>query len=223
MQRTSEDLEDRRDVGEWVDVSELIARISAERGLPVEDTGRHRLLLDPDARRSRRRRLAPAIAGVATVLVATTVARDPAARRHAPPAPTLDAALVAAASAAPPPSTPRTRPPRPRARQRPGADHAGQSAARPTAARRGGAVERGAEARACPCVERRHAGGHRRRAGSWSTATSSPARARRPSGAPYDGRGQRRRGPPHPGRDHACGTASLTIRGDAEGTTGGMA
>ena len=61
MQRTSEDLEDR------LDVSELIERISVERGLPVETTGRHRLLLDPDTRRSRKRRLAPAIAGVTTV------------------------------------------------------------------------------------------------------------------------------------------------------------
>ena len=55
MQRTSEDLEDR------LDVSELIERISVERGLPVETTGRHRLLLDPDTRRSRKRRRAPAI------------------------------------------------------------------------------------------------------------------------------------------------------------------
>jgi len=51
MQRTSDEVEDRRDVGEWVDVSELVARISAERGLPVEDTGRHRLGAAPDARR----------------------------------------------------------------------------------------------------------------------------------------------------------------------------
>jgi len=65
MQRTSEDLEDR------LDVSELIERISAERGLPVEITGRHRLLDDPDTRRPRKRRLAPVVAGVATVIVAS--------------------------------------------------------------------------------------------------------------------------------------------------------
>ena len=33
----------------------------AERGLPVEITGRHRLLLDTDTRRSRKRRLAPVL------------------------------------------------------------------------------------------------------------------------------------------------------------------
>jgi hypothetical protein len=94
MQRTSEDVEDR------LDVSELIERISVERDLPFETTGRHRLL-DPDTRRSRTRRLAPAIAGVTTVLVATTVAvtlrpGDTAA------GPELDAALVGASSAEPP-------------------------------------------------------------------------------------------------------------------------
>ena len=94
MQRTSEDLEDR------LDVSELIERISVERGLPVETTGRHRLLLDPDTRRSRKRRLAPAIAGVATVLVATTVAVT-LRPGDTPAGPDLDAALVGAASASP--------------------------------------------------------------------------------------------------------------------------
>ena len=105
MQRTSDEVEDRRDVGEWVDVSELVTRISAERGLPVEDTGRHRLRSAPDARRSRRRRLAPALAGVATVLVASTIALTLRAGQDAPDGPTLDAALVASApSAAAPPS-----------------------------------------------------------------------------------------------------------------------
>ena len=94
MQRTSEDLEDR------LDVSELIERISVERGLPVETTGRHRLLLDPDARRSSTRRLAPAIAGVTTVLVATTVAVT-LRTGDTPAGPDLDAALVGAASADP--------------------------------------------------------------------------------------------------------------------------
>ena len=94
MQRTSEDLEDR------LDVSELIERISAERGLPVEITGRHRLLDDPDTRRSRKRRLAPVVAGVATVIVATTVAVT-LRPSDDPPGPNLDAALVGASSANP--------------------------------------------------------------------------------------------------------------------------
>jgi len=94
MQRTSDDMEDR------LDVSELIERITAERGLPVEITGRHRLLLDPDTRRSRRRRLAPAVAGVATVLVATTIAVT-LRPGDTPAGPSLDAALVGASAAEP--------------------------------------------------------------------------------------------------------------------------
>ena len=94
MQRTSDDMEDR------LDVSELIERITAERGLPVEITGRHRLLLDPDTRRSRRRRLAPAVAGVTTVLVATTIAVT-LRPGDTPAGPSLDAALVGASSAEP--------------------------------------------------------------------------------------------------------------------------
>ncbi len=100
MRRTSDDLEDRPDVSEWVDVTELIARISAERGHPVEDTGRHRLRADPDPRRSRRRRLAPAIAGVAVVAVASTIALTLRADHDVPDGRTLDAALVTSAPAA---------------------------------------------------------------------------------------------------------------------------
>src|SRR5689334_21324066 len=98
MQRTSDDPGAQPDVGEWVDVTELIARISAERGDPVDDTGRHHLRMDVDERRSRRRRrLAPAIVGVATVLVATTVALTLRARHDVPAGPELNAALVGAA------------------------------------------------------------------------------------------------------------------------------
>ena len=93
MQRTSEDMEDRLDVGT------LLERISAEQGHPIENTGRHRLLPDPDTSRSRRRRLAPVVAGVATVLVATTVALT-LRPGDAPDGPALDAALVSEASAA---------------------------------------------------------------------------------------------------------------------------
>jgi Glycosyl hydrolases family 16 len=125
MQRTSEDLEDRLDVGDRVDVTELIARIAAERGEPVDDrqdgddrtgvseliariaaergdpiadTMGHRLLLDADARRARRRRLAPVIAGVATVVVASTVALTLHSGNDAPAGPELNAALVGSAA-----------------------------------------------------------------------------------------------------------------------------
>ena len=46
MQGTSDDLEDRLDVDERVDVGELIARLAAERGEPIDDAGRHRALGD---------------------------------------------------------------------------------------------------------------------------------------------------------------------------------
>jgi hypothetical protein len=110
MRRTSDDLGDRPDVSEWIDVTELIARITAEHGHPVEDTGRHRLRADPDPRRSRPRRLAPAIAGVAVVAVASTIALTLRANQDAPDGRTLDAALVASAPAgvAPPTAAPPT-------------------------------------------------------------------------------------------------------------------
>jgi hypothetical protein len=98
MHHTSDDQEDQLDGGEWVDVSELIARIAAERGDPVDDTGRHRLHTDAGNRPSRRRRLAPAIVGVATVLVATTVALTLRSGHDTPAAPELNAALVGAAN-----------------------------------------------------------------------------------------------------------------------------
>jgi Glycosyl hydrolases family 16 len=95
MQGTSNDLEDQRDVDERVDVSELIARIAAERGVPVDDTGRHRLHDDTAPRRTRRRRLAPVIAGIATVLVASGIALTLRPGAQTPDGPELDAALVA--------------------------------------------------------------------------------------------------------------------------------
>jgi hypothetical protein len=97
MQRTSDDMEDRLDVGT------LLERISAEQGHPIENTGRHRLLPDTDTRRSRRRRFAPVVAGVATVAVATTVALT-LRPGDASVGPELDAALVGAASVAPTPT-----------------------------------------------------------------------------------------------------------------------
>ena len=83
MQRTSGVLEDRADdrsdVGELVDVTELIARISGERSDPIEGTGRHRLRTPaddrphrptPDARRPRR--TAPVLAAFVVLLVTAT-------------------------------------------------------------------------------------------------------------------------------------------------------
>jgi hypothetical protein len=86
-----------------LDVSELIDRISAERGDPIGNTGRHRLLPDLDTSRSRRRRLAPVVAGVSTVIVATTIALT-LRPGDTPAGPELDAALVGATSADPTPT-----------------------------------------------------------------------------------------------------------------------
>jgi hypothetical protein len=102
MQGTSNDLEDQQDVDERVDVTELIARIAAERGVPIDDTGRHRRQMDPALRRTRRRRLAPVIAGVATVLVASGIALTLRSGAQAPDGPELDAALVASSPSSAP-------------------------------------------------------------------------------------------------------------------------
>jgi Glycosyl hydrolases family 16 len=89
MRRTSGDVEDR------LDVTELIERIAAERGLSIEDTGRQYLVAQPEVRRPRRRRLAPVIVGVSTVLVVATIALG---LRAGGTAPDLNAALVGASS-----------------------------------------------------------------------------------------------------------------------------
>jgi Glycosyl hydrolases family 16 len=92
MRRTSGDVEDR------LDVTELIERIAAERGLSIEDTDRHPVVAQPAVRRPRRRRLAPVIVGVSTVLVVATIALGLRAGGAAQTGPDLNAALVGAAA-----------------------------------------------------------------------------------------------------------------------------
>jgi hypothetical protein len=99
MQRTSYVVEDR------LDVTELIERINAERGISLDDTGRHHLLVDPTVPR-RRRRLAPFAVGTLTVLVASTVALGVRAGLDTSARPELDAALVGASATSENPAPP---------------------------------------------------------------------------------------------------------------------
>lgn len=206
MQRTSDEVEDRRDVGEWVDVSELVARISAERGLPVEDAGRHRLRMGPDARRSRRRRLAPVIAGVATVLVASTVALTLRAGNDTPDAPTLDAALVAAApSADAPTSTSAAVPTTAVAAPTPSASAA------PTAA-----------AKVAPITPAAEEGVQAARQQGWKLVDRDEfTGAISAKWGKYDGEGHDGEGRRTPDAVSVRSGVAV-IRGDADGTTGGM-
>ena len=209
MQRTSDEVEDRRDVGEWVDVSELVARISAERGLPVEDTGRHRLRADLEARRSRRRRLAPAIAGVATVLVASTIALTLRAGDDAPDAPTLDAALIAAAPAASP---------APASAAAPTVTPAPVPAATPSAS----ATPRAAASsvKAAPVADE---GVQAARQQGWKLVDRDEfTGAIGAKWGEYDGEGHDGEGRRTPAAIRVR-NGNAVIRGDAEGTTGGMA
>jgi len=213
MQRTSEDLEDR------LDVSELIERISAERGLPVEITGRHRLLDDPDTRRSRKRRLAPVVAGVATVIVATTVAVT-LRPSDDPPGPNLDAALVGASSANP--STEPSPIEDPVAEAAPATDGAsagpaGKPAA--TASRRAGATS------APPTTAKPAAnnGTQAATARGWKLVGRDEFDGTTISDrwGQYDGAGHDDEGRRTPDAN-SVRNGVLTIRGDAEGNTGGM-
>jgi len=209
MQRTSKDLEDR------LDVSELIERISVERGLPVETTGRHRLLLDPDTRRSRKRRLAPAIAGVTTVLVATAIAVT--LRPGDPPAgPDLDAALVGAASASPtvdpsPAGDPAhdsvstDQETAPTTTVRATATAAAKATIKPVAARPSSDGAQAATAQGWKLIGRDEFTGSAL-SNRWS---------------PYDGPGNGGEGRRTPDA-LSVGNGLLTIRGDADGNTGGM-
>jgi hypothetical protein len=213
MQRTSDEVEDRRDVGEWVDVSELVARISAERGLPVEDTGRHRLGAAPDARRSRRRRLAPAIAGLATVLVASTVALTLRTGHDAPAAPTLDAALVAAAPAAAPSVA--AADPTPAAAAAPATSAGPSASAAPRAV-----APSSAAPKAVPVVEE---GVQAARRQGWKLVDRDEfTGALGSKWGEYDGEGHDGEGRRTPDAISVRGGVAV-IRGDAEGTTGGMA
>jgi Glycosyl hydrolases family 16 len=210
MQRTSDGPGDQPDVGEWVDVTELIARISAERGDPVDDTGRHHLRMDADERRARRRRrVAPAIVGVATVLVATTIALTLRAGHNAPAGPELNAALVGAAA---PHSTEATPAPEPA----PVLDTAAPSA---TATPRGAAPAVAAKP-ATPAVEE---GVQAAQKNGWKlidrdefTGTISTRWGE------YDGKGNAGKGRRSPDAISVRNGAAV-IHGDADGTTGGMA
>jgi len=208
MQRTSEDLEDR------LDVSELIERISVERGLPVETTGRHRLLLDPDTRRSRKRRLAPAIAGVTTVLVATTVAVT-LRPGDTPAGPDLDAALVGAASAEP------TAAPDPAAEEVPAPDETptvadASHAATPTTTSAATAARKPAQPVA-------NDGTQAATAQRWKLIGRDEFTGSAVSNrwSPYDGPRNDSEGRRTPDA-LSVGNGLLTIRGDADGNTGGM-
>jgi hypothetical protein len=224
MQGTSEDLEDR------LDVSELIERISAERNLPVEITGRHRLLLDPDTRRSRKRPLAPVVAGVATVIVATTIAVT--LRPGDTPAPSLDAALVGAAASASPTTEP-TPTGEPLAEELPVEEtftvpdnHHNQDdleGPAPTTSRRAAATSDPRSATATPAPAAND-GTQAATVRKWTlvdrdefTGTAVSDRWGQYDGPGHDGEG--RRTPDA----ISVGNGLLTIRGDAEGNTGGMA
>lgn len=214
MQRTSEHMEDR------LDVSELIERISAERGLPVEITGRHRLLLDTDTRRSRSRRLAPVVAGVATVIVATTIAVT-LRPGDTPAEPTLDAALVGASAADP--STEETPDEQPAP-----AELAPESAVTlpdeqpapaPTTSRRAAATSAAAK----PATPVKNDGTQAATAQGWKLVARDEfdGTAISDRWGQYDGAGHAGEGRRTPDAN-SVRNGVLTIKGDAEGNTGGM-
>jgi hypothetical protein len=207
MQRTSDDLEDRLDDSDRVDVSELIARISAERGAPVDDGAEYRDRFARDLRRARRRRLAPVVAGVATVLVATTVAITLRATRDDPAAPELNAALVGSAASAAPTTPPAT--PAPEA----------VAAPAPTPAPTPKAT---VKAPAKPAVPVATEGVQAARLQGWKlvdrdefTGAISPRWSR------YEGEGNAGEGRRDPAAISVRNGVAV-IRGDAKGTTGGM-
>ena len=209
MQRTSADQEDQRDVSEWVDVSALIARISAERGEPIDDTGHHRLLLEVGDRRPRRRRLAPVIVGVATVLVATTVALT-LRSGDAPSGPELNAALVGAAnpSSAAATSAPVTVP---------APLKATTVAAAPVAAPRPAAS---GTPKPAPVVDD---GVQAARKNGWKLVDHDEFTGPlNPKWGPYDSKGNAGKGRRTPDAISVRNGVAV-IHGDADGTTGGMA
>lgn len=214
MQRTSEDMEDR------LDVSELIERISAERGLPVEITGRHRLLHDPDTRRSRTRRLAPVVAGVTTVLVATTVAVT-LRPGDTPAGPSLDAGLLGA-SAADPSTQPTAQPaPEPLAPASTTAVPDEQEQLAPTTSRRAAAPSTSKPA-AKP-VPVANDGPQAATTQGWKLVGRDEFDGTAVSDrwGKFDGPGHAGEGRRTPGAI-SVGNGVLTITGDAEGNTGGM-
>ena len=198
------------------DVSQLITRIAAERGDPFEDTGAHRLALIADARRSRRRRLAPVVAGVATVLVAGTVALTLRSHQDTPAGPELNAALVgsAAPSSVVPPE-PTTATPAPEAA--PGAD----APAAPAIAR----AQKGTispKAAAKPAVPVVGDGTQAATAQHWKLIDRDEFNGSlSPKWSKYDGEGNAGEGKRSPDAI-TVRNGSAVIHGDADGTTGGM-
>jgi Glycosyl hydrolases family 16 len=223
MQGTSNDLEDQHDVDERVDVTELIARIAAERGVPVDDTGRHRLQVDPALRRTRRRRLAPAIAGVATVLVAAGIALTVRPGDRAPDGPELDAALVASSPSSAPATPTRAVVPAPQAvtpeKTAPTAAPAtGSTPGRTTGAPTPAAAATAKPATVAPAVD----GVQAATANRWKLVDrdefTGPLSAK---WVRYDGEGNSGKGRRTPDAVTVSGGTAV-IRGDQKGSTGGM-
>ena len=207
MQRTSDDLEDRLDDSDRVDVSELIARISAERGAPVDDGAQYRDRFARDLRRARRRRLAPVVAGVATVLVATTIAVTLRSSRDEPAAPELNAALVGSAASAAPTSATTPAP---------------ETVAAPAPAP-APAPKAPAKAPAKPAVPVAGEGVQAARLQGWKLVDRDEfTGALSPKWSRYEGEGNAGEGRRDPAAISVRGGVAV-IRGDAEGTTGGMA
>jgi Glycosyl hydrolases family 16 len=208
--------DDRPDLPEQTDVGELIARIAAERG---EFEDRPHAELDP--RRSRRRRLAPAIAGMATVLVASTIALTLRARDDAPAGPELDAALVgsSSASSAPPPQPTAAIPaPAPQDAVAAPPGPSTLSPAAPPTSRRPAAAS-GAKP-ATPVVN--NDGVQAARVNGWKLVDRDEfSGVLSPKWSKYDGEGNAGEGVRSPDAISVRNGAAL-IRGDANGTTGGM-
>jgi hypothetical protein len=196
------------------DVSGLIARIAAERGDPIEDTAAHRLTLIAEARRSRRRRLAPVVAGVATVLVASTIALTVRSHNDTPTGPELNAALVGSSSpssvaapepavTAPTPAAPSTVPTVDASRFAVAPTTAAKSAAKPAAP----VVNDGTQAattQGWKLIDRDEFNGAL--SAKWSK---------------YEGKGNAGKGRRSPDAISVRNGAAV-IHGDADGTTGGM-
>src|SRR5918994_4438152 len=200
MQRTSCDLEDR------LAVTDLIERISAERGLPFDASGRRHLLVDRRTRRPRSGRVAPVLVACLTVLVASTVALGIRAGTSAPVAAPLDAALLGAASTGVPASpTPRSSAavaPAPTAEAQP--ENTARPAQPPAPKRSSDGVQ-AASARGWTLIDRDEFTGV---LGAKWTA--------------YDGEGHDGDGRREP-EAISVRNGALAIRGDEDGTTGGMA
>lgn len=215
MRRTSDEVEDR------LDVSELIERIAAERGCSGDDTGRHRLLVaEPDVQRSRPRRTAPVVVGIATVLVAATIAMffragaDDSANQE------LDAALIGASSPSPsvaPPVQVRATVPAPA----PVASATAKASSTPTATPRRPLAPRPSAPKPKPAVA--DEGRQAATAAGWKLIDRDEfTGALSDRWATFDGEGNAGEGRRTPDAV-SIRNGAMVIRGDADGTTGGLA